>query len=56
MQVRALLQPFGELKSFNLLKDSEGKSKGTAVFEYSERTQAEAALKVTSHDAPQRLS
>jgi hypothetical protein len=46
--VKALLQPFGELKSFNLLKDSEGKSKGTAVFEYAERARAEAALKVCS--------
>jgi RNA recognition motif-containing protein len=43
--VKELLKPFGEPKSFNLLKDKEGNSKGTAIFEYVERMSAEMALK-----------
>ncbi|CAM9909368.1 unnamed protein product, partial [Choristocarpus tenellus] len=42
--VRELLSPFGELKRFNLLKDSTGKSKGTAVFEYSDPDRTQVAL------------
>ncbi|CAN0464293.1 unnamed protein product, partial [Laminaria digitata] len=42
--VRELLSPFGELKRFNLLKDSSGKSKGTAVFEYSDMENGQLAL------------
>ncbi|CAM9137815.1 unnamed protein product [Ectocarpus sp. 6 AP-2014] len=42
--VRELLSPFGELKKFNLLKDSSGKSKGTAVFEYTDMENGQLAL------------
>jgi splicing factor U2AF 65 kDa subunit len=45
VQVKDLVKPFGELKSFNLLKDPEGNSKGTAVFEYADRSGAEMAIK-----------
>ena len=44
-QVKELLKPFGDLKSFNMLKDKEGHSKGVAIFEFAERNQADVALK-----------
>lgn len=45
VDVRALLEPFGQLKSFNMLKDKEGMSKGIAIFEYEDKAQAGLALK-----------
>jgi RNA recognition motif-containing protein len=44
-QVKDLVKPFGELISFHLLKDPDGVSKGTAVFEYADRSGAEMAIK-----------
>lgn len=45
LDVKALLDPFGKLMSFNMLKDKEGLSKGIAIFEYEDRAQAGLALK-----------
>lgn len=45
LDVKALLDPFGKLLSFNMLKDKEGMSKGIAIFEYEDRAQAGLALK-----------
>ena len=45
LDVKALLDPFGKLMSFNMLKDKEGMSKGIAIFEYEDRAQAGLALK-----------
>jgi len=45
LDVKELLKPFGELRSFNLLKDKEGQSKGIAIFEFAERAEAQVALK-----------
>jgi splicing factor U2AF subunit len=43
-QVMELLNPFGTLKTFNLMKTEEGKSLGSAVFEFSDSTQTQNAL------------
>lgn len=40
-----LLKAFGEVVQFNLMRDSEGKSKGTAVFEYKDTDMASLAVK-----------
>ncbi len=45
VDVKALLAPFGTLRSFNMLKDKEGTSKGIAIFEFDDRTQALLAVK-----------
>lgn len=45
LDVKALIDPFGKLLSFNMLKDKEGMSKGIAIFEYEDRAQAGLALK-----------
>lgn len=46
LDVKELLKPFGELKSFNLLKDQAGRSKGIAIFELAgTRVEAQVALK-----------
>mmetsp|Transcript_19966 Transcript_19966/g.25153 ORF Transcript_19966/g.25153 Transcript_19966/m.25153 type:complete len:699 (+) Transcript_19966:104-2200(+) len=44
-QVEELVKPFGTVTRFNLLMDSEGNSKGTAVFEYEDIGAVEIATK-----------
>jgi hypothetical protein len=44
-QIMELLSAFGELKTFNLMKDEKGVSLGSAVFEYKEAAQTDVALK-----------
>ena len=42
--VKRLLGPFGDLKAFNMPRDSEGQSKGTIVFEFDDTLVASGAL------------
>jgi len=44
-QVEELVKPFGTVTRFNLLTDHEGRSKGTAVFEYEDIGACELAMK-----------
>jgi len=44
-QVKELLKAFGEVTQFNLLRDAEGNSKGTAVFEFKDAEMAALAIK-----------
>lgn len=45
LDVKELIKSFGAPRSFNLLKDKDGTSKGIAIFEYAERSEAQVALK-----------
>lgn len=40
-----LLKAFGEVVQFNLMRDGDGNSKGTAVFEYKDADMASLAIK-----------
>jgi hypothetical protein len=44
-QVKELLKPFGALKSFDLLKHTDGKSQGSAIFEYEDEAVSDGAMK-----------